>query len=464
VSPPSVLRFAATFGSATILGQLGQLAWLGAASRALTARDFGTVLAAQTLYGALQVVIDIGPSFYGARLAAAGTLDERERGRLVRLRLQVAIPGAAALLLTAALSDRRSLEASAPFAVALLLFGTLNYWERFGRGDSKPWSAYIVARSVVPAAGAGLTILVGTRFPLPLAGLVECGLILGIAAVFRLRLVWDLRLALRAARGPWPGVVAIGLPVLLSQVGMAAGPVLLTMVGATAAAGAVAVGLRLLTGVNGLAGVVAVSTFPRLARDGTRSAPDAADARAILAGAQLAFAMGAAALAVLLARTPFFVELLLNRSDATAQKTAVILLSGALAGALLLVVTMAFVARRQESQLLPAYIWGGLVTLGGTGVAVAAGSGNRAPLVAAAIALGQLVTLVVLLGRLDLLGPAVAARGRLASIAAVGAVAVGIAAALHPLMRVPTAAVAMAIAVAAVVSAARRPRNPRPPG
>ena len=38
MASPSVLRFAAMFGSATILGQLGQLAWLGAASRALSAR------------------------------------------------------------------------------------------------------------------------------------------------------------------------------------------------------------------------------------------------------------------------------------------------------------------------------------------------------------------------------------------------------------------------------------------
>lgn len=83
-SAMSVRRSAASFGVATVLGHLSQLVWLAAGVRVMSRAEFGTVLAAQTLYGVLQTVIDIGTNGVGARAVARGELDDERRGQIMR--------------------------------------------------------------------------------------------------------------------------------------------------------------------------------------------------------------------------------------------------------------------------------------------------------------------------------------------------------------------------------------------
>src|SRR5688500_8126409 len=86
----STRRFAAVYTGATLLAQVGQLVWLTAGSRAMSHSAFGTVLAAQALYGVLQFVVDSGATYHGARLAAGGMLDAATRSSIIRVRLQLA--------------------------------------------------------------------------------------------------------------------------------------------------------------------------------------------------------------------------------------------------------------------------------------------------------------------------------------------------------------------------------------
>ena len=166
-------RFVAIFGSATILGQLAQVGWLVAGSRALTRLEFGTILSVQALYGLLQFAVDNGSALEGARRAAAGTLDARGRASIVRLRLQLAVAGAAAMLGISAIAGSRAVAAASTYALAVVLFALLRYWEPFGRGSSEPWASYIVLRSAAPALAAAACLVASTRFPLPLAGAAD---------------------------------------------------------------------------------------------------------------------------------------------------------------------------------------------------------------------------------------------------------------------------------------------------
>src|SRR2546423_9753385 len=85
----STARFARTYGTAIAVTQLGQVIWLVAGSRVLSASEFGTVLAAQALYGVLQFLVDNGPAWFGARVAATGRLDPADRNTLIRMRLEL---------------------------------------------------------------------------------------------------------------------------------------------------------------------------------------------------------------------------------------------------------------------------------------------------------------------------------------------------------------------------------------
>jgi len=84
--------FAARFGGATLAAQAGQIIWLAAGSRAMPRDRFGTILAAQALYGLLQIAVDNGSAWHGARIAAAGALDDDRRGEIFRIRLQFVVP------------------------------------------------------------------------------------------------------------------------------------------------------------------------------------------------------------------------------------------------------------------------------------------------------------------------------------------------------------------------------------
>jgi O-antigen/teichoic acid export membrane protein len=378
-------------------GMVGQLLWLAAGSRVMTAAEFGAVLAAQAAYGVVQMLVDTGSGFYGARAAAARSLDDAGRGSILRLRLLVAVAGGALLLAVGGAGGVDSLMAAAPFVAALVLFALLRHWEPFGLGDSRPWSAYLVLRSALPAALAATYLVADAPFPLFLAGVAECAAIVAVAAGFRLRPLRGLRQAAAARSAPWRSVLLIGLPAVLGQVALASGTVLLNVLGAGASAAAFAVSVRLLTGVNHLSGVVPTALFPGLAEGpGPRGEAGASDARRIGIAVRTTIVVVAAANATLLAAPSFFVSLLLDRADADAETTAILVLGSAAATSLLVLGSMVLVARGFESTFVRIYAASTAVVLAGGAAVVALGPSSEAPAMASVFAVGQLVALTLL--------------------------------------------------------------------
>ncbi len=203
--PSSTRRLVAVLGTATMLAQLGQLLWLVTGSRSLPRTTFGAVLAAQALYGVLQIVVDNGAAFHGARLAAASTLDASSRASLVRVRLQLAAAAAVVTFAVGAAGGWTSVQANAPFAAALVLWALFNYWEPYGRGDARPMSVYLVLRGVAPAVFAGVFLGLGTTLPACAVGIAECLSLIGVEAYFHLHPLRAFRTALKAGRGPCGG-------------------------------------------------------------------------------------------------------------------------------------------------------------------------------------------------------------------------------------------------------------------
>jgi O-antigen/teichoic acid export membrane protein len=463
VGKPSALRFGAIFGSAVVVGQVGQLVWLASGSRTMSARAFGTVLAAQSLYTLLQILVDSGTGLHGARLAAAGALDDRTRGSVVRLRLQLALVAGAVAMAVGAAGGLRSVVATAPFAVALVLFGLLNYWESFGHGESRPWSAYIVLRTGAPAAVASLLLVLGRAFPTFLVGLVECVTIACVASAFRLQPVRDLARALRVRHAPRRTAMDIGLPFFLTQISLTAGTVMLNAWGSAAAAGALAVAIRLLTGVNGFSVILVSALFPSLARaHGQESAPSD-DRRAIRLAIDIVGLATAAALTLFLARTGFFVRLLLNRPSGAAQATAILLLGSAAAGGIALLLTMVLVARRLENIVPAVYAAATVLTVGASGAILLFGAGKPELALAVPVLVGQLLTVVVLAVRAAERLPAAAGSLARGVAAAFALAAVGLVGAVWPASRGPLAlASAAATLVFAILIVADRRRSDVP--
>lgn len=458
---PSVVGIATAFGSATLVGQLCQLAWLVAASRALSPDAFGLVLAAQALYGVLQYAADSGSALYGARLAAGGRLDDPQRAAIVRLRLQVAVAGVTIALAVGVIGGRDMLMAISPFSLALFLFAVLTYWERYGAGDSGPWSAYLVLRSAAPATAAAVALLLGRNLPLPAAGAAECAAIVLVGAAFRLRPGAALVSARSARPGPWRSVVAIGLPSLLWQLGLAFGIVVLGASGAAASAAALAVGIRLLTGLNQLTGVISTALFPRLAGEST---PGSAD-ESMVVGLSVTgiVVLAGAASGLLLAMPEQIVGVFLPHAGSEAQTTAILCIGAAACASYVVLATMVLVARGAERLFLPIYGLSTFVALvGGVGVVLAA---PESPAIwMAAVLLGTQLLTAALLDRAsrqfapslwrDLKrGPQIAA-----SVAAVSVLAAAL-----PDLRTPLAVMTLAVTSLALCSAilsglqARRP-------
>ena len=455
----SPTRFAAVLGSAMALGHLSQLVWLSAGSRAMSAAAFGTVLAAQALYGMLQYVVDNGPAFYGARLAAQGSLDDGSRASLVRLRLEASAFAAAVALTVGALGGADFLRAVVPFALALPLFALFGYWERFGVGDSGPWSAYTAARSAAPAAAALAVLAFGTTFPLPLAGILECGIVVAIALAFGLAPVTRLREAVRAPRGPWREPTRIGLPIIVAQIGLGSGTVLLGVTGNVTAAAILAVSIRLLTGLNQLSGLVSTSLFPRLARFATEESP-ADRRRGVTTGMTVVFVLTAVANAVLLAAPDTILRIFLSFSSPDAVSTAALTLAAAAAVGYLLVVTTVLIARHHEAVVLVAYLAATALILA-TGIAVVAleaGGDELAFAMAGAFAAGQVTGVILLVRRAARVLPDLATTVYAGAAGALGFVAAGAVAALADVHRpfvLLYAAIALAL-VARLVRARRR--------
>ncbi len=423
---------------------------------------FGSVLAAQALYGVLQFVIDNGSGFHGARLAAAGRLDANARASLVRLRLQVALPAIVLVGGVGAVGGRELLEAVSPFTLALALFALLTHWERFGLGDSGPWSAYLILRGVGPAATALVFLAAAGRLPVFVPGLVECAVVGVVGLAFRLRPSTNLVRALSAARGPWRSAVDIGLPTLIGQFGLAAGTILLGMFGRPVAAAEFAVSVRLLTGVNQLSGVLATAFFPDLARSGSASDGDEGAMRsAITLIFQVMVALVALVNTALLFRTSFVVGIFLEHPSLDAQRTALVTLGASGASSYLVLVTLVLIARHGERSFLPIFALGTAVTVA-AGLVVSVADPRSASLwMASGLAAGQLLCAVLFAARGAELLPQLRKVLWAAAATAIGFAAAGAAAAAAAGLRTELAALELALGFAALGTIGRALRRPR---
>ncbi len=446
----STRRFA-IFGSAVLAGNLGQLTWLMLGSRAMPTDDFGAILAAQALYSVLLLVVDNGSGMHGARLAAAGSLGAGARASLVRLRLQLAFAMAILAVTVGLLGGRQSFLAIGPFVVALVLFAAFGYWERFGLGDSGPWSAYLVLRAFGPAFAAAGCLVASVEFPLVLAGVIECIAILLVAGFFRLRPRVDLVAALSARPGPWRTVVAVGLPAILWQIGLSSGTVLLSTFGAAAAAAALGVAIRLLTGLNQLSATAVTALFPKLAATRGGDSDDAHEEHAAtVIAARLALAAAAVANAVLLISPSLVLGLFFPEPGETEEQVAIIVLASAVATSYVVSMTLVLIARGREALSLRAILAGTVVVCVGSCAVVLTTPESNAQWMAGAFLIGELVTLLLVCFGLVRLFPSTRrTQLSMASIAATFA-AVGALGATVPSARVWLAVVPAAAAVGAI--------------
>jgi O-antigen/teichoic acid export membrane protein len=438
----STSRLAVLLAAATIGGQLAQLGWLAAGSRVMSSVEYGTVLAAQAVYALMQIVVDNGPAFYGARLAADGTLDRQTHSSILRLRLQL---GAAASVLTLVLGGAAgtvSLEAASPFAGAVILFALFDYWRPFGAGDGRPFAAYVLLRSTGPALAAGVFLAADVRFPAYGAGLIECGVIVVVATAYGLRLIGGFRNALVAAPGPWRGSLKMGVPVVIAQVALASGTVLLNIASAATAASSLAVGVRLLTGVNGLSGVLAASLFPRLAKGRNKLIETAgSDRQRVSVALRVVLMLSAAAAGVVCLKAGPVVDLFLNRDDSGARATVILMVGSTGMAGYLLVVTMVLFARGHESVVLRAYAAGGGLTVA-LGVVVAVSSFSQpAVAMAVAFAIGEAVAVGLIRWSATALIAGLRTTLTAAGAGSYGLLGAAAVAAFAPTMRAPLAAV-----------------------
>lgn len=439
-------------GGAAVAGNLAQLAWLAAGSRTATTSVFAAVLAAQALYGVLQVLVDNGPAFHGARLAASGELDDGMRRSLVLMRLRLAGFAGCVGLAIAAAGGMTTFFAFLPFAVALAAFALLNVWEPYGRGNSAPWATYLALRSVGLAAAAALFLALDVSFPVALAGGVECGIIAATALAFRLHPLRGLHQTLSAAPAPIGTITRIGLPALVGQAALASGTVLLNTVGLAAAAATYGVGLRLLTGMNAGNGVIVTALFPRLARatgSWAKVEEDDEAVRLILRSLTGVCALASAA-SMLLA--PALGHAFLGRSGAEAEATMVLVLGVAGASVSIMVVTSVLVARREEAIVLGSYALGAALTLMGGLAVIVAAPGRPALVMAGALAAGQCLNATALAvrgaGRLPTLrGPMV-----LSAVAAIALACTAALAAVIPEARALCAAALLVLGAGALAS------------
>jgi hypothetical protein len=448
---------AATFGGAAVLGHLSQFAWLAFGSRTMSSEVLGAVLAAQAVYGFLQIVIDNGPGLYGARLVALRRMDAKTRGSIIRVRIELGVVCALVALAAGAAAGSRSLVAAAPFALALVLFATLNYWEPYGRGDVRPWSSYVVLRSAAPAGVALAFFCLGRSFPAPLAGMAECAVIITVAAAFRLSSYESVRALGSAPRGPWRSVTRIGLPVVIGQLGFVCGTVVLNAAGAATAAAVFAVSVRLVTGVNQLTGTLATALFPQFASDVQDSE---LDLRGLRVGACALVVVSFGATALLMDRPGLLTSFLITHAAPTADAAAIFTLATSCTTGFVVLFTLVLLARNGEDAFLSVYATATtLILAGAVVVALLPTATPRAALMAYVFGIGQLAGMVMLARQVVArISPAAVVARRTAG-AAIALMGLGLAAATTPEVRPATAAVsAMCAALVALRQVGRRRR------
>lgn len=438
------------FAGAVIGSNVCQVGWLAAADHVMSIDAFGAVLAAQAMYAVLQIVIDSGTAYHGARLAASGELTSDHREDLVRSRLLLALVCIPVAVVVAALGSTDFLAATIPYLAALLLMAVLNWWEPYGHGRVGPYAGYLFGRSAGLMIVAGTLYVVGRKFPVELAGIIECGVLVIIMMTFRL---WPAGPhGLRPSRqAPWRSVFDIGLPAVVSQYNFAACVVILGLAGQNTAAATVAVGGRLLSGMLGLNGALSSGLFPRLARG---SAWDESDQRA----AGLALALVTTASCVALALTTFGAPLLVRaflHTGIPGGLTAVmVMMTACAATTMTLHLTSVLVASRFERLIRTAALSGALLITAG---AVAASIGGHLEAVTIAVVTflaAQIITALVLVvhTRRRTLFPRAQLQRALALMLAVSGL--GLIGGLNTTARVPTAIALSAIAIVAGRSSA----------
>lgn len=394
-------RSAVSFGLATAFGHASQLLWLVVGIRVMPAADFGAVLAAQALYAVLQIVVDVGPNAIGTRLAARGQLDAALRAEVLRMRLLLALAIAPVAVALGVIGISGTLAGTLPFVVALSLFAVLNIWEPYGQGDARPWASYTFARSAVLAVVACAFLVADRRFPVPLAGVLECVAILAIMAIFGRATLTDLRLAARArARASaWRSALWIGGPAATAQSSLAAGTLVLTGAGRPALAAVYAGCVRLLSGINAVNAVLAMSLYPRLASDAAGEAIGDGDRVLSLAFRLIAFLATALTAVCALGAAPIAVALLKTSTD-TAQATLVLVVAAALPLGTIVMFNYQMIAHGRERATLTPFALGGGLTVAAA-IAIVAVTDGREDLVAASLLGGQLATMALLGARVQ---------------------------------------------------------------
>jgi O-antigen/teichoic acid export membrane protein len=380
------------FAGAVIGSNICQVGWLAAADRVMSSDAFGAVLAAQALYAVLQIVIDSGTAYHGARLAASHEITSEQRDDLIRMRAVLALACAAAALAVAGLGSSQFLAATSPYVAALLIFSMLNWWEPYGRGRVGPYAGYLFGRSAGLMVVAGGIYLAGGRFPVEIAGLVECGVLVLVMIAFRLR---PRRLdGLRPSpAAPWRAVFDIGLPAAISQYNFAAGVVVLGLAGQNAAAAVVAVGARLLSGVVGFNGTLASAVFPRIA-GGARWSEG--DKRAAGLALSLVSVVSCTALALTMLAAPLLVRAFLRPGIPGGLASVVIMVAAGAATTITLHLTSVLVASRFEKLIRTAAVIGAAVITGGAAVAATRSDVDAVKIVVSAFLVAQILTALLL--------------------------------------------------------------------
>ncbi len=325
-----------------------------------------------------------------------------------------------------------------------MLFGAFNVWVPYGDGDARPWATYMFSRSALPAAVATGYVVLGSDFPAPLAGLLECAVLAVVMVLFGQRPLADLRLALAARSGPWRAVLRIGAPPVMGQRSLAAGTFILSGSGSPAAAGVFAACVRLLTGLNAINGIVATAMYPRLAQSGRVGTTG--DAALVTTALRLIALLAAGVTGVCVLAGDTITHVFTGTSSQQAATALVLTTVAALPLGNIIMFGYLLVARGHERDSVMPFAVGAAATIGG-GLVVVIAAGPRVDLVAAALIGGQLVGMAILALRFVRRAPELRSAAAEASVAA-ALVALLACAGLADALRVPVGAALLAVAAA----------------
>lgn len=381
-------RQTATFGVAVAVSHAGQFVWISAGARELGIRSFGIVLACQALYGVMQIVVDNGTAMHGARQSAGSTLTGAERDGIVVARLMMAVIGLVVSVGAVALAAPDFLRPLLPYAIALLPFALLNVWEPYGRGAVRAFATYLSLRSLVLAGTVTVCALTPLTFSVEMAGSSELVAILVTGCLFR---AWSIPTALGLPPAAvWRSIRDVGLPSFITQVTLASSTVILAMAGNPRAAAVAGVGARLLTGLQGVSGVVGAGLFPRFA-----SGQSKADGRAARIAPVGIVGTCLLALAVTCLAKSTLVRVMLDQNSDGLGDAIVLWVGGAAASGYVMHLTFTLVARHAERGLVRAGTAGAATAAVSAAVASRYGTDTAALIAGGGFLVGQAATLLL---------------------------------------------------------------------